>query len=193
MEEEKRGMSDGEIVALYLARDERAIGATQAKYGAYCYSIAYAVLSCKEDAEECENDAYLGLWNAIPPHRPQVLSTFLGKLVRRISIRRWREKHAEKRGGGELPLALDELGECVSDGETVDRAVEDGQIAAVIDRFLRELSGDERDAFLLRYWYFLPVREVARRLGYGESRVKMMLMRTREKLRARLSKEGITV
>ena len=186
-------MSDGEIVALYLDRDERAIGATQEKYGRYCYSIAYSILHCREDAEECENDTYLGLWNAIPPHRPQVLATFLGKLVRRISIHKWREGRAEKRGGGELPLTLDELGDCIPDGETLDCAVEDGRITEVIDRFLRTLSADERDAFLLRYWYVLPVKEVARRLGYGESRVKMMLLRTRERLRTRLTEEGITL
>ena len=102
-------MNDSEIVSLYWARDEAAISESDAKYGAYCRSIAWNILQIDEDADEIVNDTWLGAWNAMPPHRPSVLSTFLGKITRRLSLKRWRFKNARKRGGGETALALDEL------------------------------------------------------------------------------------
>ena len=107
-------MDDSVIVELYWTRSESAIAETSSKYGKYCYSIAYNILLSSEDADESVNDTYLGAWNSIPPHRPSTLSTFLGKITRRISIDRWRKRHAAKRGGGEVALALDELSECLS-------------------------------------------------------------------------------
>lgn len=113
-------MDDQEIVALYWARSEQAISETSSKYGSYCYSIAYNILHSSEDAEESVNDTYNDAWNSIPPHRPSVLSTFLGKITRRISIDRWRRRTAEKRGGGEMSLVLDELQECVAEGKNTE-------------------------------------------------------------------------
>ena len=102
-------MDDLEIVNLYWKRNERALEETAKKYGKYCYSIAYNLLSNHEDSEESVNDTYIEAWNAIPPHKPSVLSTFLGKITRRIAIDKWRCDHAEKRGGGEVPVVLEEL------------------------------------------------------------------------------------
>ena len=96
-------MHDTEIVDLYWERNERAVEETAKKYGSYCYSIAYNVLSNHEDSEESVNDTYIEAWHAIPPHRPRVLSSFLGKITRRLAIDKWRNGHAKKRGGGRSP------------------------------------------------------------------------------------------
>lgn len=110
-------MNDNQIVDLYWARDEQAIDETRAKYGQYCYAIAYNILQRCEDAEESVNDTYLDAWNAMPPHKPSILSTFLGKITRRISLDRLRRNNAEKRGGGQAALSLDELMECIPDSK----------------------------------------------------------------------------
>ncbi len=182
-------MEDREIVALYWARSEDAIGETAKKYGAYLTKIARNILGDPGEAEECVSDSYLGAWNAMPPHRPGVLSTFLGKITRRISIDRWRRQHAEKRGGGELTLALEELSECVSDGRSVEDELERRELTRRFQRFLDALPETERTVFLSRYWYMEPVKEIARRLGFSESKVTSMLCRTRKKLRDALAKE----
>lgn len=183
-------MEDREIVGLYWARDEEAIGESRRKYGGYCTSISQRILDREEDVEECVADTWLGAWNAIPPHRPAVLSTFLGKLVRRLSIDRWRRGKARKRGGGELDLALEELRECVAGSENVERELERREMEGLMARFLGALPQDQRQVFLRRYWYLDPVAEVARRFGCSESKVTSMLHRTREKLRKTLEKEG---
>ena len=108
-------MDDTTIVQLYWDRDERAIPATSGKYGNYCNSIAWNILGNREDAEECVNDTYLCAWTSMPPHRPRVLSAFLGKLTRNLSLNRYKHHIAEKRGGGEAPAVLDEIAELVSD------------------------------------------------------------------------------
>ena len=117
-------MEDHRIVDLYWQRNERAISETAAKYGKYLQSISYQILRNTEDAEECVNDTYNDAWQSMPPHRPSILSTFLGKITRRISIDRWRKNSAEKRGGGEMALALDELEECVAGTGDVEAEVE---------------------------------------------------------------------
>ena len=102
-------MQDNQIVDLFWARNEQAIDATAKKYGRYCYRIAFNILNNQEDADESVNDTYMGAWKSMPPHCPSVLSTFLGKLNRRISLNKWRNQNRTKRGGGEVMLALDEL------------------------------------------------------------------------------------
>lgn len=183
-------MEDAGIVRLYWERSERALAETAAKYGNYCYSIAYHILDSKEDAEESVNDTYHDAWNSIPPHRPSILSTFLGKITRRISIDKWRNRNAKKRGGGEMPLVLDELQECITDDKSVEKAYERQHLSEVINRFVKSLPETEQKVFLCRYWYMDPVAEIGRQFGFSESKVKSMLHRTREKLRLVLSKEG---
>ena len=186
-------MEDREIVSLFEKRDERAIEESKKKYSRYVRSISLGILHSDEDVDECENDAYLGAWNSIPPHHPEDLRTYLGKLARRISIDRFRAETAEKRGGTETALSLDELEECVPAGSVnpVEEAAEAADLARIIDAFLRTLPVNERRMFLRRYWYFDSVKEIAERFGSGESRVKTTLFRTREKLKAVLTKEGI--
>ena len=184
-------MEDQHIVDLYWARDEEAIRHTADRYGQYCYAIAYNILSVREDSEECVNDTYLDAWNSMPPHRPNVLSAFLGKITRRIAIDRWRVSRAQKRGGGEMALALDELSECVAAQSDVTREAETLEVAAGVQRFLGTLSDTERRIFVRRYWHMEPIADLAERFGFGQSRVKSMLHRTRAKLRRYLEEEGL--
>ncbi len=184
-------MDDKSIVELYWQRSETALSETSKKYGKYCYSIAHDILNNNEDAEESVNDTYNEAWNSMPPHHPSVLSTFLGKIVRRISIDKFRYKNAEKRGGGEMPLILDELLDCVESGESVESEYEKKRLSEVIGSFVRALPETEQKVFLCRYWHMDSVKVVCRRFGFSESKVKSMLYRTREKLRDVLTKEGL--
>lgn len=114
-------LDDTKIVQLYWDRDEQAIPATSEKYGSYCTSIAKNILGNKEDAEECVNDTYLTAWNTLPPHKPSILSTFLGKITGNLSFNRYKHNTADKRGGGELPAVLDELSDLVSGNDDVEQ------------------------------------------------------------------------
>lgn len=184
-------MDDQKIVELYWARDEEAIRHTADRYGQYCYAIAYNILSVREDSEECVNDTYLDAWNSMPPHKPSILSAFLGKITRRIAIDRWRENHAQKRGGGEMALALDELSECIASPHNVHHEVETAEVAAQVQRFLNTLPDTERRVFVCRYWHMESVEALASRFCFGQSKVKSMLHRTRIKLKKHLQEEGL--
>lgn len=184
-------MEDNQIVELYWQREEKAISATAVKYGKYCYTIANNILLNHEDADESVNDTYLAAWKAMPPHRPSILSVFLGKLTRRISLNRWRKSSAQKRGGGEVTLALEELSECVVSGDSPERYVEAKELARTLNAFVGTLPETERDIFLSRYWFLASIREISEKFDFSESRVKSQLMRTREKLRKTLQEEGL--
>ena len=186
-------MEDEKIIELYWARSERAITETSLRYGGYCRSIAFSILGQAQDAEECVSDTWLGAWNAMPPHRPAVLSAFLGKITRRIAMKRWRYCDAKRRGGGETALALDELSECIPDRDDPQSALDAAELGRALDAFLDGLPLTERRVFVCRYWYLLSVAEIARRFGFGQSKVKSMLMRIRQKLRTYLTEEGIDV
>lgn len=184
-------MEDKAIVDLYWMRSEQAISETDRKYGGYCFSVAYNVLANREDAEECVSDTYMVAWENLPPHRPAFLTTFLGKVTRRISISRWRQRNAHKRGGGEVILALDELDECVADPRDVEGQYLHKETILCINRFLAALPQPERDVFLRRYFLLDPVKDIAASFGFTESKVKSMLHRTREKFRNTLAKEEL--
>ncbi len=186
-------MDDSKIVELYWQRNEDAIKETRDKYGRYCYSIAYNILSSRQDAEECENDTYLEEWQSIPPQKPDTLRGFLGMLTRRVSLDRWRRGRAEKRGGGEAALSFDELEECIPSGKTIDEELAAKDLARIISSFLEALPTTECDVFLRRYFYFDSIKDICHSYGFGQSKVKMMLKRTREKLLSKLTEEGIFI
>ncbi len=183
-------MEDQDIIALYWAREEDAIRETAAKYGGLCRSIVGRILASPEDGEECLNDTWLGLWNAIPPQRPRRLAAFAGRVARNLALKRYDYVTARRRSP-EAVRSLEELGECVSGRETVETEVENRRIEEALNAFLRGLEEERRTVFLLRYWHFLTIEDICRRTGYGESRVKSMLSRTRQKLRRHLEQEGI--
>ena len=186
-------MEDQQIVDLYWKRDADAISETASKYGGYCRAIAQNILADRQDAEECLNDTWMGAWNAMPPHRPRWLPAFLGKITRSIACDAVRSRTARKRGGGEYPAALEELGECVPSVPGADREVEDRELERIVDRFLHTLPERDCSVFLRRYWYVEPVERIAARCGMKENTVKSSLFRTRRKLRTYLEKEGILV
>lgn len=183
-------MDDKSIVDLYFSRNEDAITQTDKKYGRYCYSIAYNILTSKEDAEESVSDTYMTAWRSIPPRRPSALSAFLGKITRHISIDRWRERSATKRGGGEVPLALEELKDCISGMQDVEMEYERKEVLKTYVKFLEALPTTERRVFLCRYWYVESIETIADKFGFSQSKVKTMLHRTRVNLRKQFAKEG---
>lgn len=184
-------MDDNAIIDLYWNRSETAISETASKYGAYCYTIAYNILSSREDSEESVNDTYLAAWNTMPPKRPDFLAAFLGKMTRYISLDRWKKRSRIKRGGGEVPLCLEELEGCVSGQESTEDSVIRKQMLAGLNRFLQNLPETERKVFLCRYWYLDPVADIAERFGFTQSKTTSMLHRIRGKLNKYLAKEGL--
>lgn len=183
-------MDDEKIVQLYFDRNEQAIPATADKYGNYCTSIAKNILGNHEDAEECVNDTYLNTWNAIPPHRPKMLSTFLGKIVRNLAFNRYKHNTADKRGGGELTAVLDELAGCVSGNENVEQAYELKELISAINDFLATLPEEKRSIFVCRYWYTDSITDIATRYDMTYAAVSMMLSRLRTKLHNYLIERG---
>lgn len=184
-------MDDKAIIDLYWARSENAISETAVKYGAYCHTIAYNILSSREDAEESVNDTYLAAWNTMPPRRPSFLSAFLGKMTRYISLDHWKKRSRLKRGGGEVELCLEELAECVSDNASLEDTLVRRETLKSVNSFLDGLSETERKVFLCRYWYADPVADIAARFGFTVSKTASMLHRTRSKLNKHLAKEGL--
>lgn len=185
-------MEDRQIIELYWDRVEDAIRETDAKYGRLCRYIVQNILASPEDSEECVNDTWLGLWNAIPPQRPSRFSAFVGRITRNLALKRFDYLTAAKRCP-EAVCSLEELGDCVSGRASVEDELENRRIEEAIDAFLRSLGEEKRTVFLRRYWYFDSIERICRRTGYSQSKVKSMLYHTRQKLRDYLESEGIEV
>ena len=188
-------MTDQEILDLYFSRSESAITETAAKYGSYCTYIAMNILYNREDSEECVNDTWLNTWNAIPPRRPSVLRTFLGKITRNLALNIYEKQTAAKRGNGETTAVLEELSECLADTKSSrpEDIPEKITLTDCINRFLENQKPDQRKIFVRRYWYMSPVNEIAEEYGFTESKVKMALSRMRAALLTELESEGISV
>lgn len=183
-------MEDAEIVALYMARDERAVAETDGKYGPLCRRVAGNILRVPEDREEAVQDAYMGVWNAIPPASPRSLRAFVCALTRRAALKLYDRLSATRRGGA-VTQSLDELSECVSGQSTPESELENRRTERVISDFLAAQSPEKRYVFLRRYWYFDSVDAICRRTGYSVSKVTNMLYHLRKKLRETLEKEDI--
>ncbi len=186
-------MQDAQIISLYWQRNESAIEETEKKYGRYLTAIAYNVLADLEESKESVNDTYLTAWNSMPPHKPNVLSAYLAKITRGVSIDILRRRTRSKRVPSECITSLSELSDCVTDGQNVEQEIDMKQLAASINQFIRELPDEARHAFIGRYFYMDPLREVARYCGMSESKAKSLLHRLRLRLKAHLEKEGFEV
>ena len=186
-------MDDNEIIGLFLARDEGAIEAAGREYGAYCTAIARGILDDRGAAEECVNDTWLKCWQSIPPQHPRSLKGFAGRIVRNLALSARRAGTAQKRGGGQVELALDELSEVVSGGDTPEGALDRQALRAALDSFLAGLRSQDRDLFLRRYWYLDSVEALAKRFHMSRTQVTTILYRLRQKLRAHLNQEGFEV
>lgn len=183
-------MKDDAIIELYFQRDESAITESDIKYGAYCRTIAGNILWSREDTEECMNDTWFRAWNAIPPTRPSVLKLFFAKIIRNISFDKYKKSNAQKRGGGEIDIALSELEDCISSRTSVEDEVNAKALESSVNRFLDTLPVKERNIFLRRYFYVEKAVEIARRYDITPSNVSVILSRTREKLKKHLTDDG---
>lgn len=186
-------MEDEQIVSLYWQRSETAIAETERKYDRYLTKIAYNILADREDSRESVNDTYLAAWDSMPPHKPSVLSTYLAKITRRLSIDLFRYRSRDKRKASEYAISLSELEDCVSGGNTTEEAVNVKLLADAIGIYLRLQPEDVRNLFLGRYYFLDPLKEVAAYCGMTESKAKTVLYRTRLGLKEYLIKEGFTV
>lgn len=186
-------MEDSEIVELYWERDDKAIFESDAKYGHNCRTIAYSILHNQEDVEECVNDTWLGAWNAMPPNRPNKLRFFLARITRNLSFNRLKSKTTVKRGNGEIPIVLDELYECVPNPSTIEDEIEVRELERHINQFLHSLPERSCNVFLRRYWYVETIAEISERYDMTPANVKVILSRTRGKLKNYLGKEDISL
>lgn len=185
-------MTDEMIVGLYFRRDEQAIAETMKKFGGYCMKISMSILNDVQESEENVNDAYLHTWNAIPPHSPSVLSSFIGKITRNLAINRYNKFHAQKRLSSEFSLSLDELDECVPDERSLENASA-SELRDALNAFLESQQQTYRSIFVRRYFYCDSIEEIAKRSGFSESKVKSVLFRLRAKLRKYLESEGFFI
>ena len=187
-------MEDIQIIELYFARKESALSETDTKYGRYCLTVANNILHNAEDSEECKNDTYMKTWRVIPPKKPDNFRAFLGKIARNLALDMYEKLHRKKRDINSTEAILDELAECIPDPNSdVEKISEDGELRNSINAFLGTLSEDNRKIFVRRYWYAGSVEEIASDYGFGKSKVKMSLLRTREKLKEYLESEGIAL
>lgn len=183
-------MEDERIIELYWQRSADAVSETAKKYGTYCLGIAGHILRDAGDAEECVNDTWLRAWNTIPPQWPRVLRLFLAKITRNLALDRFRTQNAEKRGGGEFNLVLDELAECLGGGTDAEADFEAKELGECVRSFVRALPERDRNVLLRRYFFADPASDIAKRYGLSENHVMVILSRTRKKLKAHLLKEG---
>lgn len=186
-------MTDEKIVDLYWRRDESAVAETQAKYGHYLTKIAYNILNNMEDSLESVNDTYMRAWKAMPPHKPQVLSTFLAKITRRVAIDVVRKRTREKRVPTEYTCSLTELEECISDGSTAEQQIEVDLLAKTINQYLRTLQKETRELFICRYYFLDSLKDAAKYCKMSEAKAKTLLYRTRCGLKDYLEKEGFHI
>jgi len=184
-------MDDFQIIELYFARNELAIKETDAKYGKLCKKIAYNILNNLEDSEECVNDTYNGVWNAIPPTRPNNFMSFICKIARNLSLKRLEFIKREKRSA-ELLVSLEELAEILPDNRITPN-VNDEDVGKLISKFLVSQKEDCRNVFIRKYFFFDSIKEISKRFSFTESKVKNMLFHTRNKLKDFLIKEGIEI
>ena len=190
---DKAILSDEIIISLYWERHEKAIDATDIKYGKYLYTIAYNILNDNLDSEECLNDTYLGTWNSIPPQRPASLQAFLSKIIRNIALGRIRTAKASKRIPSELSISLDELDECIPFEPGEDEKYHLNRLCQLLNDYLETLSNRQLFIFICRYYYSDPVSRIAGMLQMSKNTVFRDLAKIREGLRAHLEKEGYTV
>lgn len=183
-------MEDDEIVNLYLTRQEKAIYETDKKYGRYCNSISFNILQNDQDSKECVNDTYLKTWNSIPPHKPEFLKVFLGKITRNLAINKYEFKKAKKRDCS-LEAALEELNECIPSNNNVEKELEYNELVNILNTFLSKMSKDKRKIFLERYWYLYSIKDISSNNKMSQSNIKVMLFRLRNELKTYLKEGGL--
>lgn len=186
-------MEDNKIIDLYWKRSESAIAETDKKYGRYCNTIAFNILHNREDAEECVNDTYFKVWGVIPTLRPLKFAAFIGRITRNLSLNKYEYYNAQKRGQGETQAVFEELQGCIAGSESVEDAIDDMLLTEKLNCFLERLPTVKRKVFMRRYWYLSSIKDIATDYQMSESKVKMLLLRTRNALKEYLEREGIVL
>ena len=185
-------LDDKSIIELFFERSERGLAELDAKYGKLCHKLSHNILNSRQDAEECVNDAYLGVWNAIPPARPDPLRAYVCKVVRNLSLKRYYKREAEKRNSG-YDIAMQELEDCLPAPGAVEAEVEAKELARVIEEFLDTLKDENSVIFLRRYWFSDTYAEIAERTGISEKSVSMRLVRLRKQMRQYLLEREVYI
>lgn len=185
-------MEDAEIVMLFWWREETAIPETDRRYGSFCHRIAMNILSDYEDSEECVNDMYLRVWNSIPPQKPVSLPAYLGRIIRNLSISRYRANRSKKRYRG-MERMLSELDDCIPSSENVERTIEAERLSESISDWLLSLDLSDRVLFVRRYWHGDSVNSLARECGIMPNQMSQRMLRLRKSLKASLEKEEIAL
>ena len=180
-------MEDRQIIDLYWRRSENAIAETAVKYGGYLHSIAYNILNQQEDSQECVNDTWLKVWNAIPPACPPSLRAFVCRIARNIAIDRYRRGKAARRNS-QATVALEELSPYIAAPPE-----DDSELPHLIEAFLYTEDALDRKLFMGRYWHAYSVKKMAAYYGLSPNAVSHRLNRTRERLRAYLNERGYSV
>ena len=184
-------MVDGELIALFEQRNEHAVEEIARQYGALCRAMAYELTGNQQDAEEICNDVWLAVWNQIPPQKPEHLLSYLAEITRKQALKRLRLRYTQRRGSGVQAAVLDELSECIPASENVEKEIEHRMVTAAVNRFLSDLPEQQCAVFVLRYTYGMPVKEIAKQKGMTANAVKVLLHRTRNKLKDYLKEEGL--
>lgn len=184
-------MKDSRIIKLFINRSEKAIAELNKKYRPYMYRISRNIVNNHEDAEDCLNDSYLKIWESIPPVIPKSLSAYTGRVIRNISLDRYRKMNSQKRGNGEFAVVLDELAEMIADDHNVENTVVNKEVIGVINQYLATISKEKRMIFVMRYYHSYKVKEISEQLDLSVSKVKMTLMRLRREIKECLTVKGI--
>ncbi len=185
-------MDDNSIIRLFFQRDENALELVRSKYGRFIYGQALNITASHEDAEECENDTYMKLWNSIPPDEPRYFMAYIGKITRNTALSLYRKKTAAKRMQG-LDLQLSELEECIPSPGSAEDEFNLNYTSTVISDWLHSLSETESNLFIRRYWYGLEVKALADETGISPKKISAMLFALRKKLKAELESKGVSV
>ena len=186
-------MEDRKIIELYNRRDEHAIVETAEKYGAYCFSIALNILANEQDSEECVNDTWVKVWDSIPPNAPEHLKLFLARITRNLAFDRFKTKSRQRRGGGEITVALHEISEFLPAKDSAETEEQEKKFMESVNRFLRTLPERDCNIFIKRYFHTESTRDIAKRYGLSEGNVQKILFRTRQKLKKHLESEGYSI
>lgn len=182
-------MEDQLIIKLFFERSEDAIRELDLKYGKLCRCIANKLLHNEQDSEECINDAYLAVWNTIPPQDPDPLSAYVFRIVKNAALKKYRANIAQKRNNY-YDVILEEVDEFLAVKETVESEILAKEISRQINAFLGQIKDKDRIMFVQRYWFCYSVEEIAKMVGVSKNYVTVHLHRTRKKLRDYLRSEG---
>ena len=185
-------IDDEKIIEMFFERSEQGIRELDNKYGAVCHSLSYNIVNSRQDAEECVNDAYLGVWNTIPPTRPNPLLSYIAKIVRNISLKSYWRKEADKRSG-QYTIALQEIEGCIADSKTVEDEIEARELARIIEEFLDTLTVENRVIFMRRYWFADSYKDIAELVGISEKNISVRLTRIREKMKQYLIEREVFI